>query len=84
MSTGRSSDQRTPQERAEQFMERVTANASRRLTRFMGRAREELEDIVAEARSLNERQQPGRSRQQAGGARPGSKSRSNSGAANKS
>jgi hypothetical protein len=62
MSAGRSSDLRTPQERAEQFMERVTAEASRRLTRFAGRAREEVEDIVAEARSLNERQQSARSR----------------------
>jgi len=61
MSAGRSSDPRTPQERAEQFMERVTADASRRLTRFVGRAREEFEDILAEARTRNERQQPGRS-----------------------
>lgn len=56
MSAGRSSDPRTPEERAEEFMERFTADASRRLTRFMGRAREEIEDIVAEARSLKESQ----------------------------
>jgi hypothetical protein len=61
MSAGRSSDPRTAQERAEQFMERVAADASQRLTRFMGRAREEFEDILAEARTRNQRQQQGRS-----------------------
>lgn len=61
MSAGRSSDPRTPEERAEQFMERVTADASRRLTRFVGRAREEFEDIVAEARTLKAQQESGRS-----------------------
>ena len=62
MNAGRSSDPRTPEERAEQFMERLTADASRRLTRFVGRAREEFEDIVAEARTMKEQQESGRSR----------------------
>lgn len=76
MSAGRSSDPRTPQERAEQFMERVSSDASRRLTRFVGRAREEFEDIVAEARTWNERQQSPRSR-------PASKLPTNSGSGKK-
>ena len=35
-------------------MEQLSADASRRVSRFLGRAREEIEDIVAEARTLNE------------------------------
>jgi hypothetical protein len=75
MSAGRSSDPRTPEERAEQFMERLTADASRRLTHFVGRAREEFEDIVAEARTLKQQQE-------SGSARSGS-ARSKSGAGSK-
>ncbi len=77
MSAGRSSDPRTPEERAEQLMERFAGDASRRLSRFVGRAREELDDILAEARSLNERQQSAR-------ARTASKPPSKAGAQNKS
>jgi hypothetical protein len=62
MSAGRSSDPRTPEQRAEEFMERVTADATRHLTRFLGRAREEFEDIVAEARTLKQKQQSSRPR----------------------
>lgn len=46
------------QERAEELMERVASDASRLLTRFVGRAREEIEDLVADARSLNRRNEP--------------------------
>lgn len=52
---GSASDRRSAEERAEELMERVASDASRKLGRFLGRAREELEDIVAEARSMNER-----------------------------
>jgi hypothetical protein len=56
------SDRRPAEERAEEVMERVAGDASRKLGRFLGRAREEFEDIVAEARSLNERREPTRSK----------------------
>ena len=36
-------------------MERVASGVSRFATRFAGRAREEFEDIVAEARTVKER-----------------------------
>ena len=45
---------RPAEERAEELMSRVTGSATRVIGRFVGRAREELEDIVAEARALNE------------------------------
>lgn len=54
MTTG-TQDQRSPEERAEAMMARVTAEASRRIGRLVGRAREEMEDMLAEARSLNRR-----------------------------
>jgi hypothetical protein len=57
-------------------MERVTAETTRRLTWFVGRAREEFEDIVAEARSLKEQQESSRPR-------PGSESASKSSATSK-
>ncbi len=57
-------------------MQRVTADASRRINWFVGRAREEIEDIVAEARSLNERRSENPTRRGSGG-------RSGTGAASK-
>jgi DNA-directed RNA polymerase specialized sigma24 family protein len=49
-------DQRSQsaQERAEELVARATADASRFLTRLAGRVREEMEDIVAEARARTE------------------------------
>jgi hypothetical protein len=44
---------RSTEERAEEMVERITSNASRWLGHAFGRAREELEDLLAEARSLN-------------------------------
>jgi hypothetical protein len=71
MSSGRSSgDPRPPEQRAEEFMQRMTADASRILSRFVGRAREEIEDIVAEAKTLNERQTASRSKSQSNGRAP--------------
>jgi hypothetical protein len=55
MSTGSGQDQHSAEERAEELMERVTGNASRLIGRVVGRAREEFEDLVAEARTLNAR-----------------------------
>jgi len=52
---GSSADQRSAEERAEDLMARVTADASKFLTQFAGRAREEIEDLVAEARSVSNR-----------------------------
>ncbi|HWF34117.1 MAG TPA: hypothetical protein VG295_02065 [Solirubrobacteraceae bacterium] len=43
------------EQRAEELMEQFTSHAARFLSRAFGRAREEFEDIVAEARSINER-----------------------------
>lgn len=45
---------RSTEERAEELMTRVTADASRILTKALGRAREELEDILAEGRARYE------------------------------
>jgi hypothetical protein len=44
-------DERSAEERAEQLMER----AAREGARLFGRLREEVEDIVAEVRSMHER-----------------------------
>lgn len=56
MSTDGSGDpHQTPEERAEQLMERLVSEGSRTFARLLGRAREEAEDILAEAHSLNER-----------------------------
>lgn len=54
-SSGGDADPRPPHERAEEMMERFSRQASRTIRRAVGRAREELEDLVAEARTLNER-----------------------------
>ena len=43
------------EERAEALMERVTKDGSRVVGRVFGRVREEVEDIVAEARTMNDR-----------------------------
>ncbi len=55
--TGR--DTRSSEERAEQLMEQWTQRASRAATRAIGRAREEIEDIVAEAQTVRRGERPG-------------------------
>lgn len=57
MSSGSASpDNRRPaEERAEELMEQAAARAGRWIGRVAGRVREEFEDLLAEARSLNER-----------------------------
>jgi DNA-directed RNA polymerase specialized sigma24 family protein len=52
--SGNGGGKQPAEERAEELMQRVTADVSRFLTRFAGRAREEFEDIVAEARTVKE------------------------------
>lgn len=54
--------QRSAEERAEELMQRVSGQVTRVVGRFIGRAREELEDLVAEARALNERDRATESR----------------------
>ncbi len=56
---GTERDSRSPEERAEQLMEQWTQRASRAATRAFGRAREEVEDIVAEAQSVRRGERPG-------------------------
>jgi hypothetical protein len=48
-------DRRSAEERAEELMERVVSDGSRILSKVFGRVREEVEDIVAEARTIHER-----------------------------
>jgi hypothetical protein len=48
-------DRRSAEKRAEELMERVAADGSRVLGKVLGRIREEVEDIVAEARTLRDR-----------------------------
>ena len=50
--TGTPRDERRVEERAEEIVERVSAQVSRFARRFVARAREEIEDIVAEAQQL--------------------------------
>lgn len=50
-------------------MARWSADASKFMTRFIGRAREELEDVVAEARTLTEQWDRDRQREGAGSGR---------------
>jgi hypothetical protein len=45
-------DDRPVEERAEEIVERVSAEVARLTRRFIARAREEVEDIVAEAQSI--------------------------------
>jgi vacuolar-type H+-ATPase subunit H len=44
--------ERSAEQRAEEIVERVSAEAVRFARRVVGRAREEIEDILAEAQSL--------------------------------
>jgi hypothetical protein len=63
MSSGTDSrrDPRPADERAEELMERWFSDGSRILGKVVGRVREEVEDIVAEARTIHERSRgPGR------------------------
>lgn len=57
MSTGSEPprETRSAEERAERLMERVAADGSRLVSKFVGRVREEVEDIVAEAKTMHER-----------------------------
>jgi hypothetical protein len=45
-------DERSAEERAEEIVERLSAQIVQSTRRFVGRAREELEDIVADAQAL--------------------------------
>jgi hypothetical protein len=51
-------DERSAEERAEEIVERVSAQVVQFTRRLVGRAREELEDIVAEAQSLRRGNRP--------------------------
>ncbi len=54
MSSNGAKDTRPAEERAEELMERVVTEGSRFFGKVFGRVREEVEDIVAEARSMHE------------------------------
>jgi hypothetical protein len=61
MTANGAKDQRSAEQRAEQLMERLVSDGSRLvndgsrlLGKVFGRVREEVEDIVAEARTMNE------------------------------
>lgn len=51
-------DERSAEERAEEIVERISTQAVQFTRRLVGRAREELEDIVAEAQSLRRGDRP--------------------------
>jgi F0F1-type ATP synthase membrane subunit b/b' len=51
-------ENRSAEERAEEIVERFSSEATRFARRLVGRAREELEDIVAEAQSIRRGQPP--------------------------
>ena len=51
-------DERSAEERAEEIVERVSAQVVQFSRRLVGRAREELEDLVAEAQSLRRGNRP--------------------------
>jgi hypothetical protein len=51
---GTAHDRRSAEERAEELMERVATDASRIFSRVLGRTREELDDIWAEAVSMRD------------------------------
>jgi hypothetical protein len=55
MSANGSKDSRPAEQRAEELMERVVSDGSRLLGKVFGRVREEVEDIVAEARTMHTR-----------------------------
>ena len=65
-SGSRARSDRSAEERAEELMERVANDASRLFSRMVGRAREEIEDVVAEARTLKEDQGQRSSRSSSG------------------
>jgi hypothetical protein len=52
---GAATNSRSAEQRAEALMERVVSDGSRVFGKVFGRVREEVEDIVAEARTLHER-----------------------------
>jgi vacuolar-type H+-ATPase subunit E/Vma4 len=56
MSNGNSSSPRSgsAEKRAEEIVERVVTDGSRWIKRIAGRVREEVEDIVAEAKTRNQ------------------------------
>jgi hypothetical protein len=54
-STDSSTSSRSAEQRAEELMQRVVSDGSRVLGKVFGRIREEVEDIVAEARTMRER-----------------------------
>jgi hypothetical protein len=51
-------DERSAEERAEEIVERVSTQVVQFARRLVGRAREEVEDIVAEAQSLRRGNRP--------------------------
>jgi hypothetical protein len=51
-------DERSAEERAEEIVERVSVQVVQFTRRLVGRAREELEDIVADAQSLRRGNRP--------------------------
>jgi hypothetical protein len=51
-------DERSAEERAEEIVERVSTQVMQFARRLVGRAREEVEDIVAEAQSLRRGNRP--------------------------
>jgi hypothetical protein len=55
MSDNGAKGSRSAEERAEELMERIMADGSRLLGKVFGRVREEVEDIVAEARTMHGR-----------------------------
>jgi hypothetical protein len=51
-------DERPVEERAEEIVERVSGRVSQFARRLVARAREEVEDIVAEAQTIRRGQRP--------------------------
>jgi hypothetical protein len=51
-SSGTEAGSRSAEQRAEALMERVVSGGSRFVSKVVGRVREEVEDIVAEARAV--------------------------------
>jgi hypothetical protein len=51
-------DERSSEERAEEIVERVSVQVVQFTRRLVGRAREELEDIVADAQSVRRGNRP--------------------------
>jgi len=56
--TGAGRAERPVEERAEEIVERVSQEVARFARRLVGRTREELEDIVAEAQSIRRGDRP--------------------------